>query len=145
MSVEAYVTSSLRIAAEDLDAARALAAIRNRNAIYHCEQAAEKVIRAVLTSEGLHAGIKHHLNEMVDQIPDANPIKAALRSVQHLGAYATAFRYPTAVGKTPPGPAASALTDALTRVDAVLRDVAARFGLDLASPGGIASRVHPIR
>ena len=28
----------------------------NRNAVYLCEQAAEKIIRAVLTSEGKHAG-----------------------------------------------------------------------------------------
>ncbi|MDX2086990.1 MAG: hypothetical protein SFX73_04020 [Kofleriaceae bacterium] len=35
-----------------------------------CEQAAEKIIRAIVTSEGKHAGFKHELAEMVDLIPD---------------------------------------------------------------------------
>ncbi len=44
----------------------------NRNAIYLCEQAAEKIIRAVLTSEKIHAGVRHQLDEMVNLLPDAN-------------------------------------------------------------------------
>ncbi len=47
MSVDAYIANSLHIAREDLVAAQALASMDNRNAIYLCEQAAEKVIRAV--------------------------------------------------------------------------------------------------
>jgi HEPN domain-containing protein len=38
-----------------LDAAELLHAGKNRYAVYHCEQAAEKIIKAVLTSEGVHA------------------------------------------------------------------------------------------
>jgi hypothetical protein len=33
------------------------------------------VIKAVLTSEGVHANIKHLLDEMVKRVPDANPLK----------------------------------------------------------------------
>ena len=61
-------------------------------AISLCEQAAEKVIRAVVTSEGQHAGIKHVLAEMVDSIPDENPLKPHLRKIEHLSQYATAYR-----------------------------------------------------
>lgn len=43
------IANTLRIAAQDLDAARILVEPGNRNAIYLCEQAAEKVIKAVLT------------------------------------------------------------------------------------------------
>jgi HEPN domain-containing protein len=89
MSVELLIANLLRVAAEDLDGARLLAANANRNAIYLCEQAAEKVIRAIITSEGARAGIKHQLNEMVDLVPDANPLKPALRAIEHLTAYAT--------------------------------------------------------
>ena len=85
MSTEAQIASLLRIASEDSKAARLLAAGGNRNAVYHCSQAAEKVIRAVLTSEHVHAGIKHLLMEMVDQVPDVNPLKPALRAIEHLG------------------------------------------------------------
>jgi HEPN domain-containing protein len=50
---------------------------QNRNAAYLCEQAAEKLIRAVLTSEGIQAGIRHELPDMVAKIPDENPVKPA--------------------------------------------------------------------
>lgn len=52
MSAEVLIASYLRIANEDLAGARQLAATGNRNAMYLCSQAAEKIIRAVLTSEG---------------------------------------------------------------------------------------------
>lgn len=81
MSAELLVANLLRVAKEDLDGARLLFKAGNRNAVYLCEQAAEKTIRAVLTSEGVHAGIKHQLSEMVDQVPDANPFKPMLRAV----------------------------------------------------------------
>lgn len=69
MSAERVVANLLRIAREDLDGARVLNTSGNRNAIYLCEQAAEKIIRAVLTSEKIHAGIRHRLEEMIDLIP----------------------------------------------------------------------------
>lgn len=95
MSAELLIANLLRVAKEDLEGAVLLASSGNRNAIYLCEQAAEKIIRAVLTSEGKHAGIKHHLDEMVDMVPDENPLKPALRDIEDLAAYATTFRYPT--------------------------------------------------
>jgi HEPN domain-containing protein len=57
MSADLLIANMLRIARDDLDGATVLASRGNRNAVYLCEQAAEKVIRAVLTSEGKHAGI----------------------------------------------------------------------------------------
>jgi HEPN domain-containing protein len=94
LSSELLVANLLRVAKEDLDGARLLGTANNRNAVYLCEQAAEKIIRAVLTTEGKHAGIKHLLNEMVDLVPDESPLKPDLRSIEHLAAYATAYRYP---------------------------------------------------
>src|SRR5437016_2211701 len=99
MSAERLIASLLRVARDDLEAARLLAKARNRNAIYMCEQSAEKVIRAVLTSEGQSGGREHRLDMMVDQIPDANPLKPMLRAVEHLAAFATTFRYPTPTGR----------------------------------------------
>jgi hypothetical protein len=52
---------------------------------YLCSQAAEKVIRAVLTSEGKHGGIGHKLDMMVDMVPDENPVKPLLREIESLG------------------------------------------------------------
>ena len=61
MSAERVIANTLRLAQADLDAAKLLHAGKNRYAVYHCEQAAEKIIKAVLTSEGVHANIKHQL------------------------------------------------------------------------------------
>jgi HEPN domain-containing protein len=102
MSAELLIANFLRIAAEDLEGARLLAAAHNRNAIYLCEQAAEKIVRAVVTSENKHAGIKHDLAEMVDLIDDANPRKASLRAIEHLSQYATAYRYPVTSSRAEP-------------------------------------------
>ena len=63
MSAERVIANTLRLAQADLDA-ELLHAGKNRYAIYHCEQAAEKIIKAVLTSEGVHANIKHQLDDM---------------------------------------------------------------------------------
>jgi HEPN domain-containing protein len=57
MIADLLIANMLRIAREDLDGASMLAPHGNRNAAYLCEQSAEKVIRAILTSEGKHAGI----------------------------------------------------------------------------------------
>ena len=72
MSAERVIANTLRLAQADLDAAKLLHAGKNRYAIYHCEQAAEKIMKAVLTSEGVHANIKDQLDDMVKQVPDAS-------------------------------------------------------------------------
>lgn len=145
MSAELLIANLLRVAKEDLDGARILAASNNRNAIYLCEQAAEKVIRAVLTSEGQHAGIKHQLNEMVDLVPDENPLKASLRAIEYLTAYATAYRYPTSAGRVKQTPRGAELSSGADKVQAALGEAAMRFGVDLATPDAPAKRSSPIR
>src|SRR6186713_2292642 len=104
MSAERVIANTLRLAQADLDAAKLLHAGKNRYAIYHCEQAAEKIIKAVLTSEGVHANIKRLLDEMVKQVPDANPLKPLLKGIEHLAAYATttAMRQPVATSSQHP-------------------------------------------
>ena len=130
MNAEEVIAGFLRIAAEDLQGARALAKISNRNAIYLCSQAAEKVIRAVLTSEGIHAGIGHQLDRMVETIPDENPVKQMLREIQGLGIYATSFRYPTTAGRVKPAPAGTEFERLADKVETALQEVKKRFGVD---------------
>jgi HEPN domain-containing protein len=148
MSTELLIANFLRIAREDLEGARVLAAHGNRNAVYLCAQAAEKVIRAVVTSEGQHAGIKHQLAEIVDLIPDANPLKCGLRAVEELSMYATAFRYPASSSKTkriprPPSPEELERLMGLTS-DALAAAVRA-FEVDLDAAEEPAGRAGPIR
>ncbi len=145
MSAELLIANFLRLANEDLEAARLLAPAGNRNAVYLCEQAAEKVIRAALTSEGKHAGIKHQLDAMVDLIPDENPLKPALRGLEHLAAYATSYRYPTSVGRIVQSPPPARLAASLAGVAAAIDQAAAHFGVDLAKPNSPAAHARPIR
>lgn len=134
MSAELLIANFLRIAAEDLEGARLLAAAHNRNAIYLCEQAAEKIIRAVVTSENKHAGIKHDLAEMVDLIEDDNPRKSSLRAIEHLSQYATTYRYPVTSSRAKriiPGPSAKELQDAIDGTARALAQAVAYFAVDL--------------
>jgi HEPN domain-containing protein len=145
MSAERVIANLLRIASQDLDGARTLNARGNRNAIYLCEQATEKIIRAVLTSEKIHAGVKHQLDEMVGVIPEDNPIKPRLRELQHLSTYATAFRYTTPTGRIPADPPTHTVEATAKLIEAALRDIAARFGVDLEAIDQPAAHSSPIR
>jgi HEPN domain-containing protein len=145
MGVELYVANLLRVAKQDLAGARSLVRDENRNAIYLCEQAAEKLLIAVLTSEQKHAGIRHQLDQMVDQIPDENPFKPRLRELQDLARYATTYRYPTTAGKVAPQPARAIVQDNIDRVDGLLKEIAARFSVDLNTIDKPAGTVAPIR
>ena len=148
MSVERLIANFLRIAAEDLVGSRLLAAAGNRNAIYLCEQAAEKIIRAVVSSEGKHAGIKHNLAELVDLIPDANPMKPGLRVIEHLSQYATSFRYPvssSASKRIPRTPSDEELRTAIDATAVALDDALLRFGVARERADAPAGFAGPVR
>ncbi len=145
MSAERLIGNLLRVANEDLAGARLLAKGGNRNAIYLCEQAAEKVIRAVLTSEGKQGGREHRLDMMVDQIPDENPLKPLLRAVEHLAAFATTFRYPTSSGRIHETPSDSELDRSASAVEAALKEAASQFGVNLSRKNEPAANARPIR
>lgn len=106
------------------------------------------MIRAVLTSEGQHAGIKHELAEMVDMIPDENPLKAHLRKIEHLSRYATAYRYPVSSSKTkriPHPPSASELRAAIDDTATALDRAVAAFAVDLRLADSPARNAGPLR
>jgi HEPN domain-containing protein len=145
VSASRVIANLLRIAREDLDGARLLNARGNRNAIYLCEQAAEKIMRAVLTSEQIHAGVRHQLDEMVGLIPDANPIKHQLRALQHLSTYATSYRYTTPTGRIPDDPPAEAVEATARTIEAALNEIVRRFGVDLEAVDTPAASGSPIR
>lgn len=133
------------MARQDLDGAQVLAAVHNRNAVYLCEQAAEKVIRAVLTAEGAVAGRAHLLDEMVDLVPDANPLKPRLRAIEHLAAFATTYRYPTPAGRVKPPPSATELATYIADVESALIEAVTRFGVDLGRESSPATKPGPLR
>lgn len=87
------VATYLRIAKGDLDEARILIDQMpgSRGAAYHLEQAAEKIIRAITTSEDIRVGLGHELDDFVDEIPDSHPFKMRCRGIQDLKKYATTY------------------------------------------------------
>lgn len=145
MSADLVIAGYVHIAKQDLDGARLLNRDENRNAAYLCEQAAEKLIRAVLTSEGIQAGIRHELPDMVSKIPDANPVKPLLRAIEHLDAYATAYRYPSPRGRVKPAPSRAELDQYIANIDRALAEIAARFQIDVSKSTGSAGKPDPIR
>ena len=101
-----------------------------------------------MTSEGQHAGIKHDLAEIVDLIPDANPLKPALRAIEHLSQYATAYRYPVSSRKTkriPRPPTGDELRVAMDNTAAALASAVAHFKVDIQRADSPAGTAGPIR
>jgi hypothetical protein len=87
MSVPRRIAAFLDLARADVDAARTLAATSNRYAAYHCQQAAEKLIKAVLLHRGLESGTEHRLDILVDKLADTDPWKPKLRPLEAYSPY----------------------------------------------------------
>lgn len=87
-SKRARLRALLHLAEQDTEAARLLAASGNHYAAYHCQQAAEKLIRALLLHRDIEPGIGHHLDAMVAKLPDAEPWKARLAPLHVYTPYA---------------------------------------------------------
>ena len=102
MSVPRRIAAFLDLAEQDVDAARTLAATNNRYAAYHCQQAIEKLVKAILLHRGIASGTEHRLDVLVDGLSDADPWKPKLRALEVYSPYATAFRYPTPGGRIVP-------------------------------------------
>ncbi|MCK6509122.1 HEPN domain-containing protein [Myxococcota bacterium] len=105
----------------------------NRNAPSLLSQAAEKIIKAILTSEGIHGGREHQLDLLVDKVPEENPLKPQLQDIEDLGYFSTAFRYPTPSSRIKPSLPREELDDLVNKVEAALLCASQGFGVDLAS------------
>jgi HEPN domain-containing protein len=89
----------------DLDAARRLVADPpNRLAAFHLQQAAEKLVKAVRLSHGLRVTAEHNIEVLVDELPHDEAWHARLTVLEPLSAFATAYRYPSPMGKRKGGP-----------------------------------------
>lgn len=102
MSIQRRVQAFLDLAAEDASAALALAATSNRYAAFHCQQAIEKLVKALLLYRGIEAGVEHHLDVLIDRLACDDPWKNKLKSLEHYSPYATSYRYPTPGGRLSP-------------------------------------------
>jgi len=88
----------VRKAEEDVDAARALAAQtppRRNAACFHCQQAAEKYLKALLQELGVAVPRTHDLKQVLDLLLPHDATLAPLRRrVASVTKYAVEYRYP---------------------------------------------------
>jgi len=108
-------------AAHDLDAARALADVGERlldTAIYHCQQAAEKAIKAWLQSRDEPFPKTHDLEDLVSQAAKLDPaFGQQVKAAAFLTPYVSAFRYPG--GSFEPMPSREEFDEALTHARSI--------------------------
>lgn len=98
------VTGYFRVLREDIEAARRLTEGVPRASAFHLQQAAEKLVKALLSAEGIHVGTAHDIGELVGRLPDGHEWKADLAELDYLSRFATAYRYPSPSGRVAPPP-----------------------------------------
>ena len=63
-------------------------------AAYHCQQAAEKLVKAVLVDTRTAFSKTHDIGALVGLLPVGHPLKAKLAGLAKLTPYGVAYRYP---------------------------------------------------
>ncbi|WP_102958713.1 HEPN domain-containing protein [Mangrovicella endophytica] len=143
-----HIANALRLAKEDLDAAKLLTAAGNRFGAYHLQQCGEKLLLALLTAEGQHAERKdsHRLDVLLDKLPSDNPFRQRFAPLTILTMFATTYRYPKDGGRLPPMPDEARMLEWADALGGILNDAALHFGVDLAASDRLgAARTDPPR
>ena len=114
-------------AEDDIESARTLAALARPKrdvACFHCQQAAEKYLKALLQELGLIVPRTHELNKLLNLLVRHDTTLAPLRrSVRSLTRYAVDFRYPGVRATT------RRMQAALRQAERVRTALRARLGL----------------
>jgi HEPN domain-containing protein len=148
MPLELHIANYLRLANIDLEDALSLRKTGSRNAAYHAEQALEKLLLSLLTSESIQVERKNHhrVDVLVDLLPEENPFRKRLQAFSFLTGFATTYRYPKPGGRIPPEPEWSEIDDALNGIAELLQEIAGGFGVNLTgSDGTPAKSGKPLR
>jgi len=90
------------------------------DALFHCQQAAEKAMKAFLTAHGTTFRKTHDLDELASACEQIDPsLKDVLNPARDLTVFAWEFRYPGSDEAPPKTEARSSLLLAQTAVDAI--------------------------
>lgn len=120
MSTPKRISAYLELVGEDLQAAEVLAKARSRYAAYHCQQAIEKLLKALLLHTGLEAGVEHRLDVLIDRLGPDHAWREVLRPLDKYSPFATSFRYPTPGGRIVAAPAPNEVLADLATVRTLL-------------------------
>lgn len=63
---------------------------------FHCQQAAEKLVKAVLIGAGINPPKSHDLQALTSRLPIDHPLRPNLTPFHRFTELAVAYRYPTA-------------------------------------------------
>ncbi len=114
-------------AEEDMEAARSLAVLakpKRDAACFHCQQSAEKYLKALQQELGLAVPRTHDLEDLLDLLLHHDATLAPLRrSLGSLTRYAVEFRYPGVRATT------RRMHAALRQAERVRQELRARLGL----------------
>ena len=124
MALDRKVASYIELAREDLAAAKALIASGlERNSTIHIQQAAEKLLKAVLAAEDIVFPASHQIGALAELLRDGHFWKDEFRGFDPLTRYATAYRYPTPGGDVPTPPTRKELQQSIESVVALVDEV----------------------
>ena len=143
-----HIANDLRLADRDLKGAELLLKDGSRNASYHLEQAAEKLLLALLTSENIHVAVAdtHRLDVLADRLPEEHPLRDPMRKLAFLQTYATALRYVKTAGRIPQPLPADRFALASQALRKLIDGAARHFEVDLDAADNVpAGKVEPMR
>lgn len=126
MSAAERIAAFLRLAEEELGAARALRESGPRQAAYFCQQSAEKIARAILAHAGVLFSTGHNLSQMAAALPPDHPWRRKLNALDKHSPAATRYRYPGPTGRLADPPSPARLQEDIRELAAVL-DEARQF------------------
>ena len=117
----------IRAAEDDLAAAERLLPNLPQRAIFHVQQAAEKITRAVCVEAGLPDIHDHDIGRQATRLPADHPLRTLLFDLGYLSHAATVWRYPNSDGELPPSPKVEDVRRAVSDVEPVLTQVRERL------------------
>lgn len=94
-------------------------------AAYHCQQAAEKLVKAVLVWLGRDVPRSHDIDSLVMYVPRELPIRDCLLPLGRFTAYATLYRYPGEAGDVSDEPTREEVCGWLDEIESVRDSIAA--------------------
>jgi len=118
------IATFLTLADEEMKAAEMLLETLPRQSAFFQQQAAEKLLRAVLEVEGIPAGPTHNLRTLMDLLKVGHAMDAEFQIAEEWSSAATRFRYPAGSGDAPKVSSA-VLRDRQTKLAALQGGVAA--------------------
>lgn len=127
MSARRRIDAFLRLAEEEIHAARMLATGAPRQAAYYVQQAAEKAARALLVASGVPFGTGHNLGLMAAALPVDHPLRQRVAELDRHSGSATLYRYPSPAGRLPAPPAPEVVKVDIADVEAFLAEVQAHL------------------